>query len=1006
MRVVTRSSRLATSLVCALSVPALATEGPGAITDLDRLQVTHTGTRIPRAGFDTLEPAQVISRENIERRNFTSLGEIMDQTPSFSLEVTPYFTQSSFAVGVSFASRFGLGGNRMLTLVNGRRFVSSNPPTMFGPGEPGNQVDLNAIPAQLIERVENMSIGGAPTYGSDAIGGVTNIILRDRFEGVEAQMGYGLSERGDAQRTNASSLFGTGFAGGRGHFVLALSHDGQQGVPLANRRFYRESYSLEPNPDAEAISRYQPGRDARRDGRVDTGIAFDNGHQDGVPGRVHIRDMRAHALTWGGLALPTGRSLAADPSGRLRGFGAGADHYLQFNPQGQLVPYDPGVNFGQDSAVGGEGVRPWEMGQIVSQLDRKTFYLTGRFDFNDHIRGFWEASSYAVSAREVAGRSLPNAGELGVAHLDGSGQKDGMLAMSVDHPLLTDQARTTLQQLGVDRLFLSRASRDVWMDGYRSRSNLWRVVSGLEGHFSVGGRGFDWEASGVYGRGDFTYLGQGLLQQNFINALNVKRLADGRVVCDSTAAGTRFDPACVPLDLFGEGRVSRQALDYVTTPTRSTATLEQTVFNANLTGEVIALPGGMMNFNAGYEFRREQGGFDPGLHRGQGLGREEPIDAAAGKTHSNEWFAEVLAPLVDPDARIPGLRRLDLTVKARRVINSVNGGFTAYTYGFQYEPLSGVQLRANKTRSFRSPSLVELYTNQSTNSRIDEPCELANVTSGRNPGNRAVNCAQFFAAYPALSPATFQAPSNPIPGRRAGNTELSNEQADAWTAGLVLRPDWAPGLGVAVDYHSIDLAGIIVPLDSRDVLSACFDAPTLANNAYCARVTRDPVTAVARRIDTPYVNGPHLKFRGWTAEASYHLDFAERGHGQGLLDVGVYAYFPRKFERVVVPGLPASKGSQTRALQWTVGYGHGRWHMGTSITYTPSHPVSPSLDVESRDYLHVDGYLQVAANLGYRFNDRWQVNLAVDNLTDNRGPFPVVYDALGRRYMLTAAMKL
>lgn len=1033
MQAILTRTRLAFALswVLAAQAQAQAVEAPAApgagevaggqpdrtATTLDRVTVTATGTRIPRAGFDTLEPAQVISRDYLDNGNITNLADAIRQTPGFSLGASAYGGQATFGAGVSFASRFGLGSNRLLTLVNGRRFVSSNPPTLFGPGGPGNQVDLNIIPTNLIERTENLSIGGAPTYGTDAISGVTNIFLRDRFDGVEVEMGYGLSERGDAQRVNASSLFGTDFADGRGHFVLSLGYDGLDGVPASSRRFYRQGYSQQPNPSASAMTQYQPGRDSRTDGRLHADIPFNNGSSDGVPGQVYIRDRRLGGLTWGGLALPDDQT--RDPAGQVRGFGANADQYLQFDPQGQLVPYAPGVNFGNSSASGGDGLPLWQAGQIVSDLDRKTAYLTGHFDFTDNVRGFWEASSYSAQAREILAQSIYNADGFGRAGLDGSGDKSGTLTFPADHPLLTAQARQALAARGVERFQLSRASRDLVVNNSASQSNVWRVVGGLDGHFSLGSRGFNWEASGVYGRGDFAYTGTGLLQQNFINALNVTRRADGSVACDATAAGTVADPACVPLDLFGEGRASRQALAYVTTPTRATAALEQAVFNANLTGDVVELPGGMMAFNAGYEFHREEGAFRPSSYERQGLGRSVPINATQGRVQSNEFFGELFAPLVDPDAGIPGLHRLDLTAKLRRVNNSVNGWFSAYTYGLQYEPLAGVQLRANKTRSFRSPSLVELYADQSAYYFVSEPCQAGNITSGPRPANRAANCAAFFDAYRGADPATFQGPPASILGKRIGNTDLRNEQADSWTAGLVLQPDWAPGLRMAVDYYSIELTDIIDGLGTSDILSGCFDADAgdfntadVPNaNPYCSLIGRDPRTGVATAVSTPYVNGPYIDFRGWTAEVAYRLDLQGRGWGRGVLDLGFYGYFPQRWQRAAAQGIPPvewvdTRDGTTRSYQWKAAYAVGPWTLGANFNYVPGQQLSPNLTVESRDYARADGSLWVSANVGYRVNERWKVNLAVDNLTDDMGPFPYVNDALGRRYMLTATMKL
>jgi len=978
------------------------------VIELDRLHVLPTGTRIPRAGFDTLEPAHVISREDITTQNVTHLADLIGRTPSFDLGATSAYTQSSLAVGANYAARFGLGTNRLLTLVNGRRFVSANPPSVFAVGGGGNQVDLNFLPTNLIESVENISVGGAPSYGSDAISGVSNLILRDRFDGVEIGMGYGMTGRGDGERSHASALFGTAFAAGRGHLVLSLSHDNQSGLPLSARQHFRRGYSLVPNPDAQVMSHYQPGREASSDGRLDGSIPFDSGGADGVPARVYIRDTRTPTTTPGGLVLPLSASLGPNPEGRLRGFGGEADRYLRFNPYGELVEYDPGITFGSNAAAGGDGLKAWEGGQLLSAVERKTIFLLGHRDLGDYVSAFWEASSHVASAREVRRWATFNS-TFDVAHLHGSGEQDGMLLMPIDHPLLTEPARKRLQGLGVGQFLLSRPLNDVVEDAGTSNSKLWRVVAGLKGHFIVGGRGFDWDVSGVRGHTDSVYLRNGLIQQNFINALNVTRTPDGRVVCDGTAAGTTPDPDCVALDLFGEGRASRQARDYVTMPSRATSANAQTVFNANLTGEIAKLPGGMMSFNAGYEFRREQARFEPGRYQRDALGRRKSVAASANQVDSNELFGEVFAPLVDAGAQIPALHRLDLTLKLRRVVGSVNGGFTAYTYGFQYEPLAGLLLRGNRTRSFRAPSLVELHAEQPSASSIDEPCQATNLENGRRPEKRAANCAAFFAAYPGADPATFEGPSGQVPARLLGNPQLRNEKADSWTAGMVLQPAWAQGLRMALDYQSIDLSDVIVGLRLPEVLSGCFDADSFSGNPACAWVRRDPINGLAREVDIPYVNGPLLNFRGWTAEAAYRLDLAGYGWGRGNLDLAVYAYFPLTLRRTAFRGVPgvnlANAGGQNRTYQWTARYGVGRWNLGATANYTPSHPVGPGIGRESQQYHQVNGYLSVAANVGYRLNEHWRMNLAVDNLTDDIGPFPLALDAIGRRYMLTVTMK-
>lgn len=173
------------------------------VTQIEAVQVT--GSRIFRAGFDTLEPATVVTREKIEQRGITNIADALNEIPGFGTGVTPEGGQSTFGVGVNFVNRLGLGTNRTLSLINGRRVVTSNPGTIFGPAAPGVQVDLNAIPAQLVERIENIAIGGAPTYGSDAIAGVVNVITRRDYEGAEVSATYGITDRDDNQRKSLSA---------------------------------------------------------------------------------------------------------------------------------------------------------------------------------------------------------------------------------------------------------------------------------------------------------------------------------------------------------------------------------------------------------------------------------------------------------------------------------------------------------------------------------------------------------------------------------------------------------------------------------------------------------------------------------------------------------------------------------------------------------------------------------------------------------------------------------
>lgn len=193
--------------------------------------IVVTGSRIKRANFDTIEPSVVIDSEKIEARGFETLGQALNEQPSFGVPgASPVGGQSGFGQGQSFVNFLGLGSQRTLTLVNSKRFVSSNTASIFGPTGAGSQVDLNVIPTKLVERIETIAVGGAPIYGADAISGTINVILKSNFEGLELDGQYGISTRGDAANYRFRGLAGTNFAGGRGNITIAGEYNRGEGL--------------------------------------------------------------------------------------------------------------------------------------------------------------------------------------------------------------------------------------------------------------------------------------------------------------------------------------------------------------------------------------------------------------------------------------------------------------------------------------------------------------------------------------------------------------------------------------------------------------------------------------------------------------------------------------------------------------------------------------------------------------------------------------------------------
>jgi outer membrane receptor protein involved in Fe transport len=992
--------------------------------DKGMTEVVVTGSRIIRAGYDTLEPASVVSGEYIESRGLTNIADALNESPGFGTGVTPEGGQSSFGPGLNFVNRFGLGSNRTLTLINGRRFVSSNAPSIFGPAAPGSQVDLNFIPTILVDTIDNLAVGGAPTYGADAIAGVVNVKLKKNYEGLQAFGQFGQLEDGGMQSTSFGLAGGMNFAGDRGNLTMSVQHSTMDGMLATENQRFADAYLYATNP-LSTVTASQPARRPGNDGRVDLDVPFNTGNADGIPNAVLIRDRRIFGLNFGGVALPgSGAFTMTAPDGRLRCFGAAASGTnngtcLQFSPQGTLVPYNPGVNFGTTDASGGDGLYLVETLQLVSDLKRTSATLSTHFDINDNVQLFADLFAYKAEAQEIVDQTAYNATIFGAS--------SSPILLPANHPTLTQQARDTLAGLGQTSFRISRAHRDLAQNNARSDSDLWQAVVGATGDFEAGSRSFNWEVYYNQGRNEATFYSTQLNRQNFVNSLNVVAGPNG-LVCSATpgylnlpagqtgrvfvgADGPVADANCVPLDIFGEGRPSAAAIDYVSSVQQTDFLLEQSVFNANIGSQIFDIWGGPIEYNVGFETRKESGDFRPDAYMQAGLGRSAAIQPLVGSYRTKEFFGEVIIPLVSEKNDVPFLHELTITGKGRRVDNEVNGEFTAYTGGLQWSPIEDFQIRGNVTKSLRAPSLTELFTPVSPIfTTVADPCSTSNITGGTRPAIRAANCAQFFSEY-GLPTSGWQsnAVSATVQGSSQGDTGLANESANAWTVGFVARPSFLPGFEMAVDWVDIRVDDAITSLTATDLAVACFDNADYPND-YCTRFTRNPASAgptSAGQItfaQTGFANGAYQSMAGVTLEARYAKDF-----DFGKMEFGASYYRLREELRsatgIVTTNSEEILGSPTDSAQLNIVFEKGPFGARWQTNYVGAALYSRTFNVESRDILEVGSDYTHNLSLYYDLKDATTFRLAVTNIFDGMPPFPIGgdsfngnYEFLGRRF--------
>ena len=989
--------------------------------------IVVTGSRIRRPGFTSQEPIVSVTSQYVEDRNLTNIADALNEIPGFRGSVTPDGAQAGFGQGVNFINAFGLGTNRSLTLINGRRVVSSNVVTIFGNAAPGTQVDLNIIPTILVERVDRIGIGGAPVYGSDAIASTVNVILKNRFTGLDLRATSGITERGDNFRVNVSAAGGIDLFGGRGNLTAAVQYEKVDGVLTNARGFLRESVGNSQNPctvvtvgtcaAANLVSNIRgPGGAALglNDGRINPNIGFNNNQTDGFPGNVLTRRNGIPSLSVNGVIANVG---ALRP----------LDFNRQFSPTGELVPFNTGILFGApitgaaSRSSGGDGFVFADFTQITSNIRRISGNLFFNYDVTDDIRFFAEGTFFNGRGDELIQQQSFNSTLFGGA--------SGPLNFSVNNPFLTAQARNLLVANGYQTFRLSRINLDLNDATGSSENDLYRGVIGFDGDFQISDRDFNFEVAATYGRNNFNDFGQDINQQNFVNAINVASV-NGQIVCTATPAVQAIagftpvaDPNCRPLNLFGRGAASAEAIAYVVENNVTRSVIEQTVFNANFGGSPFDVFSNPVSFNVGYEHRVEEATFTPSAFQQAGRGRSVAITPNSGKYTLNEVFGELLVPLISP-GNDSFIHSLEGFARGRYVDNTVNGGFLAWSAGGLFSPIRDITFRGNFTRSFRAPSITELFS-PVTNTFVTVPdlCAPANINAGPVPTTRARNCAAFLAAFPTGTP--LAAALATIPGRSGGNENLGNEEADSYTLGIILQPRFIPGLSIAVDYLDVKINSPIANLTVAQITGGCFDnevfdaADPANGNNFCSFIRRDaagqvPADPANPAVVSGFVNGQRISFSGIQGVVDYQTGLDGIGL-PGQFSIGGDVFYVRRRVVDLTGVAPARSDGIVGDPEWQgqlrLRYSNDTFGFSTNVNYTGEQLVSrfnrgPSPN-DTREFDEFNDFITVDASVFLTTPDEFRLTLSVTNLTNRVGQnsfgFVVpasINDFLGRSFAL------
>lgn len=974
--------------------------------------IVVTGTRTSSKVTD--QPVVVISGDSVINQGYTQIGEALTNQPQFGVPAnSPIGNQGFSGAGQSFSNLYNLGSQRTLTLVNGTRFVSAATSSVFG-ASVGTPVDLGQIAPALLDRIDVVSVGGAPIYGADAIAGTINIILKKNFQGIDLTGSDSITERGDGHDYNASLLVGKNFSGGRGNITLNVYYDHQDGLPTSSR--------FVTSADAPFLGKTTSATGPQN-------VAYFGGDRFSVVTNTGI-PLAIDNIPFNGTAAGG----AADPI-----FGApfqtitnAAGQALVFSPSGRLVPFNHGTVVGSNTdEAGGDGFRTNDYGTLLSQTNRIQGVLLGHYDFSEHLKFHAEGWASRDSATNISTQTLYNTALF--SGPGGGGISYGNYIVSTTNPYLSAADRTTivnsLAAAGqpTNQFYLARANTDLYAGQFTTRSSLARGVAGLDGDFAIGTHKFSWEGTVTYGQTNSTTSQPGLVFQNILNAVNAVVGANGQIVCApgyTNAPIATVSSACAPLNLFGTGNVSQAALDYINAPAITRQVDKQLDAVVDIKGTLVHLPGGDLNAVVGGEIRRESQAFDPGTFFSGAYSQYAVIAPVRGSYRTHEAFTELTVPVIGRDMGVPLIRELTLHGAARYTDNSLNGSFWSYTGGGNISPVDGLTFRGNYTRSFREPSVTEAFAPIATTFEYgNDPCDSQFLSGGASPATRAKNCAA--AGVPTgFSSAIVNAT---VQGLGGGNPHLGNETADSWTAGADFAPHFLRGLVINADYIHIDISNEIVQAGIGPILQACYDSPSYPNSPFCSDFTRDPTSHQITSFTDTFLNIASQSYRAAQVAGRYSLALTRFGLPEtaGLINISVNYLHEFTNQSVIGSGsvqiVHDAVGEPADAVTTIIDWRTKRFDWSWTVIYDGPTKVNPNNPATQYQYYRVGTYVMANTSLGYAVNDHFKIRAVINNPfglgVTYAGPVPVLsnsnvsalskeFDAvLGRNYRVSVEVK-
>lgn len=645
---------IASSLMAMMASPiaanAQAAQDAGEATEASDAEIIVTGSRASLNGFSAPSPTQVIGADLIEKQGAATVAEVLQQEPAFKATRSAGGNANNFAnPGQATADLRGLGGQRTLVLINGSRVVPQAPSNNTGVPV---TTDLNVIPTNMIDRVEVVTGGASAQYGSDAVAGVVNILLKKKFSGLEVTASSGISQYGDNFKYRLGALGGLDFADGRGHLVASVEATESEEInDLYSRKWGAEEWMIVTNA---------------------------NFATNGQPANIVAPNVKNNNSIGGKILGPANFTL----------------RNYTFNADGTIRPYDAGSLNNGTYQIGGEGLSRNTGSSLIPGVRRVTTYARAEFAFSD---------AAVLSAEGGYSRTL--------AIFTGGLPNIASFTIQRDNAYLPQVVRDAMVAQNIPSFTMSKGFYDMGNINFRVRNETPHFMIALEGDL---GNSWHYDTHYSYGKNifwsNFTNNFAPAFYAFAADAVQVGNTIVCRGVRDNVAAAA----GCVPLNIFGPQSTSRSApgaQDYVNRSGYSRVGYVQHAAAVNVRGEPFATWAGPVSIAFGGEWRSEKQKLSADALSTAGrflIGNATPF---AGKFDVKEGYFEALVPLARD---VSFAHSFDINGAIRYADYSTAGGQTTWKLGAVYEPIEGLRFRATRSRDIRAPAIYELFSPGST----------------------------------------------------------------------------------------------------------------------------------------------------------------------------------------------------------------------------------------------------------------------------------------------------